>query len=75
MRETESTRWLIGRCVVLCVHVGWFVGWRGMNVSGVVVGESTSALGDRRVCVGSYLIRVTSMHSIKSIRMFEDDVT
>jgi hypothetical protein len=27
------------------------VRWRGMSVSGVVVGESTSALGDRRVCV------------------------
>ncbi len=51
MREIEGTRWLIGRCVVLCVHVGWFVGWQGMNVSGVVVGESTSAFGDRRVCV------------------------
>jgi hypothetical protein len=51
MREIEGTRWLIGRCVVLCVHVWWFVGWRGMNVSGVVVGESTSALGDGRVCV------------------------
>jgi hypothetical protein len=51
MREIEGTRWLVGRWVVLCVHVGWFVGWRGMNVSGVVVGESTSALGDRRVCV------------------------
>jgi hypothetical protein len=25
--------------------------WVGMNVSGVVVGESTSALGDRMVCV------------------------
>jgi hypothetical protein len=35
-------------------------------------GASASALGDRRVC-GSCLIRVTSMHYIKSIRMFEDD--
>ena len=51
MREMECTGWFIGRCVVLCVHVWWFVGWRGMNVSGVVVGESTSALGDGRVCV------------------------
>jgi hypothetical protein len=67
MREIEGTRWLIGRCVVLCVHVGWLVGWRGMNVSGVVVGESMSALGDRRVCV--------EVVCIKSIRMFEDDVT
>ena len=40
-----------------------------MNVSWVVVvGESASALGDIKVCV-------TSMHYIKSIRMFEDDVT
>ena len=61
MREIEGTRWLVGRWVVLCVHVGWFVGWRGMNVSGVVVGESTSALGDRRVCVEVCLIRVTSI--------------
>ncbi len=28
----------------------WVVRWRGMNVSGVVVGESTSVLGGRRVC-------------------------
>jgi hypothetical protein len=24
--EIECTRWLIGRCLVLCVQVGWFVG-------------------------------------------------
>jgi hypothetical protein len=41
------------------------------NVSWVVVGTSASALGNRRVCV----IRVTSMYYMKSIRMFEDDVT
>ncbi len=34
----------------------------------MVVGESASALGDIKVCV-------TSMHYIKSIRMFEDGVT
>jgi hypothetical protein len=63
-------------CGKLSVHddtldVSWFcfvqdekfIGWR-----------SASALGDRRVC-GSFLVRVTSMHTIKSIRMFEDDVT
>ncbi len=43
-------------CGRLSVHdglldVAWFR-WRGMNVSWVVVvGESASALGDRRVCV------------------------
>jgi hypothetical protein len=26
VREIECTRWFIGRCVVLCVQVGWFVG-------------------------------------------------
>jgi hypothetical protein len=29
----------------------WMVRWWGMNASLVVVGESVSALGDRRVCV------------------------
>jgi hypothetical protein len=29
----------------------WVVRWQGMNVIWVVVGESGSALGDRRVCV------------------------
>ena len=34
------------------VCASWVVRWRGMNVSWVaVVGESASALGDRRVCV------------------------
>jgi hypothetical protein len=42
--------------------------WVGMNVSWVVVGESANALGERNVCV-------TSMHHIKSILMFEDDIT
>ena len=39
--------WTLGGFVCTC----WMVRWRGMNVSGVVVGESTSALGDKRVCV------------------------
>ncbi len=52
MRKIECTRWFIGRCVVLCVQVGWFDGGGWMNVSFVVVvGASASALGDRRVCV------------------------
>ncbi len=47
-----------------------------MSVSWVLmVGGSASALGDRSVLCGSCLIRVTSMHDMKSIRMFEDDVT
>ncbi len=51
------------------VCTSWVVLWRGINVSlVVVVGASASALRDRRVCV-------TNMHDIKSIRMFEDDVT
>ncbi len=48
------------------------VRWRGVYVSWVmVVGASASAFGDRRVC-GRCLIRVSSMHYIKSIRMFEN---
>jgi hypothetical protein len=47
-------------CGRLSIHDGlldvawftsWVVRWLGMNASGVVVGESTSALGERRVCV------------------------
>ncbi len=33
------------------VCISWVVRWRGINVNGVVVGESRSALGDRKVCV------------------------
>ncbi len=51
------------------VFTSCVVRWRGMTVSGVVVGESTSALGDGRVC----LIRVTCMHCIKSMRLLEDE--
>jgi hypothetical protein len=48
----------------------------GVKVSWVVIDESASAWGDRRVyvCV-SCLIRGTSMHYVKLIRIFEDDVT
>jgi hypothetical protein len=47
----------------------------GMKVSWVMVSENAIARGDRSVyvCV-SYLIRATSMHYMKSICMFEDDV-
>ena len=58
----------------VCKLGGSLVG--GMNVGWVVVGESASALGDRRVLCESCRIRVISMHYIKSIGMcFEDDVT
>ena len=61
--------------MVLCVQVGRGVRWwgRGMNVSWVGwlgASASASALGDRRVLCGSCRIRVTSMHYIKSIRMY-----
>ncbi len=50
----------------------------GASLAGeMVVGACASALGDRKqkgLC-RSFLIRVTSIHHIKSIRMFEDDVT
>jgi hypothetical protein len=46
MREIECTRWFRS-----FVFASWLVRWRGMSVSWVVVGESASALGDRRVCV------------------------
>jgi hypothetical protein len=44
----------IGRCVVLSVQVGWFVGggWMGTwVVVGASASVSVSALGNRRVCV------------------------
>ncbi len=39
----------IGRCVVLGVQVGWWFVVGEMNVSWVMVGESASALGDKRL--------------------------
>jgi hypothetical protein len=68
MREIECTRWSIGRCVViLCVQVGQFVG--GGNEC------KCECVGRWKGLCGSCLIRVTSMHYIKSVRMLEDDVT
>ncbi len=32
------------------VRTSWVVLWRGMDVRWIVIGESESALGDRRVC-------------------------
>jgi hypothetical protein len=47
-----------------------------MNVSWVVVVRcKCECVGRQKGLCGSCLIRATSMHHIKSIRMFEDDVT
>jgi hypothetical protein len=46
----------------------------GASLAGAMVGASASALGDKRVFCGSCLICVSSIHNIKSIRVFEDDV-
>jgi len=47
-----------------------------MNVSWVVVVRcKCECVGRPKGLCGRFLIRVTSMHYIKSIRMFEDDVT
>ncbi len=47
------------------VQVGWFVdGW-----------WKCECVGRQKCLCGSCLIRLTSMHDMKSIRMFEDDVT
>jgi hypothetical protein len=54
----------------MCMLGGSLVG--EMNVSFVVVVE---CVGRQRGLCGSCLIRVTSVHYIKSIRMFEDHVT
>jgi hypothetical protein len=52
MREIECTRCFIKDVAWLCVCTSWAVQRRGMNVRiVVVVSESSSALGDRRVCV------------------------
>ena len=56
------------------MEVGWFVGggnkckFYGGGGGGCVIGRPTG------LC-GSCVIRVTSTHDIKSIGMFEDDVT
>ncbi len=44
----EISCFLAAEC---CFCASWAVRRRGMNVPFVVVGESASALGDRRVCV------------------------
>ncbi len=79
MREMECNTMVYWTLRGFCVWklVGSLAG--EMNVSFmavvVVVGGSASALRDRRVCVEVFVIRVTSTHGIKSIGMFEDDVT
>ncbi len=63
-------------CGRLSVHDGLLdVAWFCVcKLVGSLAGMDVSALGDRTVCE-SCLICVTSMHYIKLIRMFEDDVT
>jgi hypothetical protein len=62
MRVIECTRWFIrGRCVVLCVQVGWFVGVGSWLVRVQVRWETEGfvwKLSDSR----------------QSIRIFEDDI-
>ncbi len=57
----------------LCVQVGWFVG--GGNECTFCGGGwcKCECVGRQKGLCGICLIRVTSMHDIKSIRMFEDD--
>jgi hypothetical protein len=69
------TRWFLGRCVVLCVQVGWFVGGGDECKLGVDGWWTCECVGRQKCLCGSCLIRLTSMHDMKSIRMFEDDVT
>ena len=61
--------------MVLYVQVGWFVGGGNECKLGVVVRCKCECVGRQKGLCGSCLIRATSMHHIKSIRMFEDDVT
>ena len=59
------------------VCASWVVRLAGkMNVSWVVVVRcKCECVGRQKGLCGSCVIRATSMHHIKSIRMFEDDVT
>jgi hypothetical protein len=60
--------------LVLCVEVGWFIG--GGNECKLGGGRwKLECVGRQKGLCGSYLIRITSMLYIKSIRMFEDNVT
>jgi hypothetical protein len=61
--------------VVLCVQIGWFVG--GGNEF-EFCGDGWckyECVGRQKGLCGICLIYVTSMHYIKSISMFESDVT
>ena len=60
--------------MVLCVQVVWFVG--GGNECKFCGGGwcKCECVGRQKGLCGSCLIRIASMHYIKSICMFEDDV-
>jgi hypothetical protein len=76
----------VERCGRLSVHdgllnVAWFCARKS---GGSLVGDACTLYDGLRKCecvgrqkglCGSCLIRVTSMHCIKSIRTFEDDAT
>jgi hypothetical protein len=60
-----------------CVQVGWFVG--GGNECKFYGGSGCwwkcECIGRQKGLCGSDVIRVTGTHDIKSVGMFEDDVT
>jgi hypothetical protein len=67
----ECTRWFIGRCVVLCVcKLGSSLAG-GKSKLGGGGWCKCKCVGRQKGSCGSCLIRVTSMYSTKSIRMFE----
>ncbi len=72
MREIKCTRWLIGRLHGF-VCTSWVVRWRGGECKLGGDGWCTcECVGRQKGVCGSCLIRVSSMHYIKSIRMFEN---
>ncbi len=73
MRDIEFTRWFIGRCVVLCVQVGRFVGG-GYECKLGGGWLQCECVGRQKGLCGSCLNWVTSMHYIKSLRILEDDI-
>jgi hypothetical protein len=77
-----------GRCVVLCVQVGWFVacascggGWCNCELhwetEGSLCVQVVVVVGAIARCIGGRegLCESCLMHDIESIRMFENDVT
>ncbi len=75
MLEIECIQWLIGLCVVFCVQVGWFVGEGNEFTFFSDSWCKCECVGRQKGLCGSCLIHDTSMHYIKWIRMFGDDVT